>query len=228
MTSWLHEQRLEAVLEAVRACGAETILDLGCGDGALVTLLAREPQVRRVVGIDLSAEALRRLEGQLARMPDAVRQKVELIHGSLIEPGADLGGFDAATLVEVIEHIDPDRMATVARAVFRDFSPQTVIVTTPNSEFNALLGVPAHRFRHPDHRFEWDRARFRSWASGVAAGNGYGVAFADGAHPTLGGPSQMAVFRRATATRQGQPHRGDMGYKTARPEDGDAAASGRG
>jgi hypothetical protein len=103
-----------------------------------------------------------------------------------------LTGFDAATLVEVIEHIEPDKLSLVERAVFRDMRPALVIVTTPNSDFNALLGVPGHRMRHPDHRFEWGSARFRAWAAGVARRNGYDVTCGN-----VAGGTQMAVFRLA-------------------------------
>jgi 3' terminal RNA ribose 2'-O-methyltransferase Hen1 len=199
MTTWLHEQRLEVVLAVFRSSGAETVLDLGCGDGALLTRLIREPNIRRIVGIDLSAEALHRLRVKLREEPPAIRCKVELFHGSLMEPRESLAGFDAAILFETIEHIDPDRLSLVERAVFRELRPAMAIVTTPNSDFNALLGVPSSRFRHPDHRFEWGRIKFRTWADGVAGRNGYGVTFEDVPdimHPACGGPTQMGVFRR--------------------------------
>lgn len=198
MTNWLHEQRLDAVLAAVLGSGAETILDLGCGEGALLTRLAEEAAIRRIVGIDLSQDALKRLQARLQEAPADVRSKVELIHGSMTEPDEALIGFDAALLVETIEHIDPDRLSILERAVFRDMRPATVVITTPNGDFNALLGVPAYRFRHPDHRFEWGREKFRSWAEGVARRNAYTVAYQDvaGAHPVHGGASQMALFAK--------------------------------
>lgn len=198
MTTVLHDQRLDAVVEAVRECRAESILDLGCGDGPCLLRLAEEPGVRRIVGIDLSAGPLERLRRQLRDGPPPARRKVELRHQSFLEGADKLADFDMALLVESIEHIDPDRLTLVERAVFRGYAPAAVVVTTPNADFNPLLGVPGHRFRHPDHRFEWGRARFRSWAGGVASRNGYAVTHRDvaGAHPRLGGASQMALFRR--------------------------------
>lgn len=199
MTTWLHDQRLEAVLVAIRECGAESILDLGCGDGALLMRLAHEPAVQRIVGIDLSADALTRLREKLHELPAGFREKVELIHGSIADPPRVLAGFDAAVLVETIEHVDPDRLSMVERSVFHHMRPSTVVMTTPNGDFNPLLGVPSHRFRHPEHRFEWGRVKFRSWAEGVARRHGYAVVCRDvaGAHPVYGGASQMALLTRS-------------------------------
>ncbi|MBB4004533.1 MAG: methyltransferase domain-containing protein [Aurantimonas endophytica] len=207
MTSWLHRQRLDAVLGVVRASKASSVLDLGCGDGDLLTELAEEPQIERLVGIDLSHEALARLRVRLGSLLDDGSDRIKLVHGSLIEAGPRYAGFDCAVLVETIEHVDPARLGSLERAVFATMRPATVVVTTPNAEFNRLLGVPANRFRHPDHRFEWDRPRFRQWAEGVASRNGYQVSCSDiaGNHRDLGGTSQMAVFER--------PH----GDETARP-----------
>jgi small RNA 2'-O-methyltransferase len=200
--TWLHEQRLAAVTAALRAIGAETVLDLGCGDGALLVRLAEDPAVKRIVGLDVSAQALQDLDAKLSTAAPNVRQKVELVHGSMTEPSLALSGFDAAVLVETIEHIDPDRLSLLERAVFRDMTPGAVIITTPNSDFNGMLGVPAHRFRHRDHRFEWGRAKFRTWCSGVAQRNGYEVMFEDempGAQFAYGGATQMAQFRKKAA-----------------------------
>ena len=199
--TWLHEQRLGAVLAALQAVGAETILDLGCGEGPLLIRLAQEPAIGRIVGVDLSAQALEKLRLRLATAPDEIRGKVELVHGSMTEANEAFTGFDAAVLVETIEHIDPHRLSLLERAVFGDMSPKSVIITTPNSDCNALLGVPGHRLRHRDHRFEWGQAKFRSWADGVARRNGYEVTFeaVAGAHSTHGGATQMALFTRPAA-----------------------------
>lgn len=201
MTSWLHRQRFAAVQAAVRASAARSVLDLGCGDGDFLMVLAAEPQIERIVGIDLSHEALAQLRTRLGDLPEEQRRRIEIVHGSLIDAGPRYAGFDCAVLVETIEHVDPSRLGALERAVFAAMRPATVVVTTPNAEFNALLGVRPDRFRHPDHRFEWDRARFRLWAEGVAARNRYLVTCSDiaGNHRDLGGASQMAVFESKPA-----------------------------
>ncbi len=198
MTTWHHEERLQAVQAVVRTCGARRVLDLGCGDGDLFLRLAAEPGIEALVGLDICAASLDRLRQRLAKTAPVV-PRVDLREASMTEPTPDLAGFDCAILLETIEHIDPDRLATLERALFSTMRPRVVAITTPNAEFNTLLGVPAHRFRHPDHRFEWDRARFRRWGARVAQAGGYAVRFHDvaGQHPGLGGASQMAVFERA-------------------------------
>lgn len=196
MTTWMHEQRLAAALDEVAQSGACSVLDLGCGDGDLFVRLAADPALQRLVGIDICAASLDRLRARLGKQP-ALAGSIDLRRASMTESDPALHGFDCAVLIETIEHIDPAHLTRLERAVFGQMQPGTVIVTTPNAEFNPLLGVPAHRFRHPDHRFEWPRARFRDWGRRVAAAWRYDVRFRDiaGAHPDFGGASQMAVFR---------------------------------
>ncbi|MGS4944073.1 methyltransferase domain-containing protein [Meridianimarinicoccus sp. RP-17] len=194
MTTWWHEERLRAVTDTLREGTAARVLDLGCGDGDLFVRLAADPAIAELVGIDICEKSLETLQSRLEITTGAVDVRL----GSMTEPDPDLAGFDCALLVETIEHVDPDRLSRLERALFVTLRPGRVVITTPNAEFNALLGVPRGRFRHPDHRFEWDRARFRRWGRRAARAAGYGVTFRDiaGRHPVLGGASQMAVFRR--------------------------------
>lgn len=196
MTTWLHRERLKAVREMILAERPTSVLDLGCGDGDLFVRLAAEAHIERLVGIDICEAALDRLRQRL-RTQDVRAGGIDLRLASMTKTHPGLVGFDCVVLIETIEHLDPGHLCSLERAVFREMRPRTVIVTTPNAEFNMLLGVPSHRFRHPDHKFEWSRAQFRAWASRVGEWAGYGVAFHDvgGRHPELGGASQMAVFR---------------------------------
>ncbi len=196
MTTWWHTERLAAVRAALE--GVESLVDLGCGSGDLLIPLAQEGRIARLAGLEADADALVRARARLAGLPEAAQARVTLAEGSLLAPPPALCGFDAAAMVEVLEHLDPSRLSVMEEAVFGRIDPRLLVLTTPNAEFNALLGVPPGRMRHPGHRFEWNRAKFRSWAKGAAARWGRGVAFHDvgGAHPELGGSSQMAVFRR--------------------------------
>jgi 3' terminal RNA ribose 2'-O-methyltransferase Hen1 len=197
----LNEERIGAVVAVLRGAGARSVLDLGCGEGKLLKALLAEPQFERIAGMDVSHRSLERArEGlKLDRLSERMAARLTLLHGSLTYRDARLAGFDAAAIVEVIEHLDADRLGAFERTVFEFARPGTVAVTTPNSEYNAKFeNLPAGRFRHHDHRFEWTRAEFRAWADGVAARHAYSVRYLpvgpDDA--ALGAPTQMAVFVR--------------------------------
>jgi len=195
----LNEQRLGTVLAALRGSGAKRVLDLGCGEGKLTRLLLADRQFDEVVGMDVSIRTLeiaaRRLK--LDRLPDRQSRRVKLIHGSLMYRDKRLAGFDAAAVVEVIEHLDPPRLAAFERVLFEFAKPRTVVLTTPNREYNVVWEMlPAGKFRHADHRFEWTRREFRDWAEDIAARFGYAVRFlpVGPEHAEYGSPTQMGVF----------------------------------
>ena len=195
----LSTQRLATVLAALRAAGAKSVVDLGCGDGKLLRLLLDDKRFERIVGMDVSLRSLKVASERLRldRLPPMKRQRIDLMHGSLMYRDSRLAGFDAAACVEVVEHLDPPRLAAFERAVFEFARPRTVIITTPNREYNVRFDMlPAGRLRHRDHRFEWSRAEFEAWARGVAERFGYAVRFLPvGPEDTkLGAPTQMGVF----------------------------------
>ena len=195
----LHQQRLTIVLNELKACGAQSVLDLGCGEGKLLRLLLKEKQFTRIVGLDISYRTLERAKERLhlEEMAPRQRSRIELLHGALTYRDQRLEGFDAAALVEVIEHLDESRLSALERVVFEFAQPKTVILTTPNRDYNALFEtLEAGAFRHGDHRFEWSRAEFESWVNKVANTYTYEVQIKPigEVHPTLGAPSQMAIF----------------------------------
>jgi len=195
----LHQQRLEAVLEELKACGAKRVLDLGCGEGRLLKLLLAEPQFEQVLGMDVSLRALERAAGRLKldRLSRAQQRRVDLIHGSLIYRDSRLNGYDAAAVVEVIEHLEPDRLPHFERVLFEFARPGVVVLTTPNREYNVKYDSLAEGdFRHGDHRFEWTRSELAAWAGAVAAKHGYRAIIKPIGEEDqdVGAPSQMAVF----------------------------------
>ncbi|MET0325373.1 MAG: 3' terminal RNA ribose 2'-O-methyltransferase Hen1 [Ilumatobacteraceae bacterium] len=197
----LNDLRMEAVVAALRATGAQRIADLGCGQGTLVRALLTESWVEQVVGVDVSWRALelaaRRL--RLDQMTPSQRSRVDLWQGALTYRDRRLREFDAVAVVEVIEHIDPPRLGAFEDALFGDARPRSAVLTTPNLEYNARFeGLGPDRLRHRDHRFEWTRAEFDAWCTTVADRHGYavtvsGIGPADDVH---GSPTQMAVFTR--------------------------------
>jgi 3' terminal RNA ribose 2'-O-methyltransferase Hen1 len=198
----LHDQRLSAVVAALKEAGARRVLDLGCGEGRLLQRLLADRSFAEIVGMDVSHRALaiadRRLN--LERLPPTQRARVSLIQGSLVYRDRRLAGYDATALVEVIEHLDPPRLAACERMLFAHARPTTVVLTTPNVEYNVrFTTLPAGRLRHRDHRFEWSRAEFRAWAEAVASRHGYTVRLRPIGpdDPEVGAPSQMAIFTQS-------------------------------
>ena len=197
----LAEQRMGAVIAALRSSGAKRVLDLGCGEGRLLRELLKDKAFTEIVGMDVSHRALE-IASQKLRLedlPTMQKDRIRLIHGSLTYRDKRLAGYDAATVVEVIEHQDPPRLAAFERVLFEFARPQTAVVTTPNVEYNVKFEtLSAGKMRHRDHRFEWTRAEFQSWANAIAVRFGYSVRFLPigPEDPIVGSPTQMGIFTR--------------------------------
>ena len=198
----LNEQRLGAALAAIKGTGATRVLDLGCGEGRLLQALLKERQFVEIVGMDVSHRALEMARDQLHydRLPDLQKKRLKLLHGSLIYRDERIAGFDAAAVVEVIEHLDAPRLNAFERVLFGCARPAAIVLTTPNREYNAKWEtLPAGKFRHRDHRFEWTRAEFQEWARAVAVRFNYQVRFVPVGPEdnVVGSPTQMGIFERS-------------------------------
>ena len=197
----LNEQRIGAAIAALKASGAQTVLDLGCGEGNLLHALMRETSFTQIVGLDVSHRALEVASERLhlERMPEKQRARIKLLHGSLTYRDARLSGFDAAAVLEVIEHLDPARLSAFERCLFEFARPGTIVLTTPNIEYNVKFeNLPTGKLRHKDHRFEWTRAEFQKWAGSISERFGYDARLlpVGPEDPALGAPRQMGVFVR--------------------------------
>jgi 3' terminal RNA ribose 2'-O-methyltransferase Hen1 len=193
----LARQRREAVLAVLRAAKARRVGDFGCGAGAFTRELLAEPGVELVVAVDVSVRALQLAARALH--PERHENRLRLFQSALTYRDDRLAGLDAAVLIEVIEHTDPERLPALARTVFGFAAPATVVVTTPNAEYNPLYpNLDPGAMRHRDHRFEWTRAQFRAWAGEAAQAHRYQVRFlpVGPEDPDAGPPTQMAVFER--------------------------------
>jgi len=197
----LNEQRLNSVVAALRSTNAKRVLDLGCGEGKLLRALLEDRAFEEIVGVDVSHRALQIANERLRveRMPARQRERIKLMQGSLMYRDQRLKGFDAAAVVEVIEHLDQPRLAAFERVLFEFAKPGAVVLTTPNVEYNVRFeSLPAGVFRHKDHRFEWTRTQFTEWAQKIAESCGYAVRFlpVGPEDDAVGAPTQMAIFER--------------------------------
>jgi 3' terminal RNA ribose 2'-O-methyltransferase Hen1 len=197
----LAEQRIGAVLSVLRATNVTSVLDLGCGNGKLLSALLKEGAFEKVGGADVSAGALEAASRRLHvdEMAPRQRDRLTLFQSALTYRDERCYGYDAIVLMEVVEHVDAERLPALERSVFGDAQPRVLVVTTPNVEYNVRFeGLAEGAHRHRDHRFEWTRAAFGAWADGVAERNGYSVRIlpVGAADPALGSPTQMAVFER--------------------------------
>ena len=195
----LHQQRLALVLEKLKESGAKRVLDLGCGEGKLIRMLLKEKQFENITGMDVSYQELTRCKEKLhwEEMAPKQKERINLFQGALTYRDRRLEGFDAAAVVEVIEHLDENRLKSFERVVFGGAKPKTIILTTPNREYNALFeNMEVDTMRHTDHRFEWTRKEFETWANQVAEANNYKVQFLPIGEEDIkvGAPSQMAIF----------------------------------
>lgn len=195
----LHDRRLRTVLDELVSVGAKTVVDLGCGEGKLLRMLLKEKQFEKILGVDVSYRTLEKAVDRLGYNEMAPKQKerISIMQGALTYRDKRLEGFEAAAIVEVIEHLDLNRLKAFQRVVFEFAKPNTVILTTPNREYNELFEtMEAGAMRHTDHRFEWTRTEFETWAKAVAHENKYDVAFkpVGDVHEKVGAQTQMATF----------------------------------
>lgn len=191
----LHEMRHQVVVDKLIELGVRSVLDLGCGGGQLLQKLRQVPTFDRITGTDVALSVLQIAQRKLERWEDS---RLELFHSSLLYGDKRHQGYEATVLVEVLEHIELDRLAMVERQLFREIRSPYVLLTTPNREYNQLYeGLKDGGFRHPDHRFEWTREEFRIWGERLAKEYGYQVCFypLGEEHENLGAPSQMALFQ---------------------------------
>ncbi|MDR0569413.1 MAG: 3' terminal RNA ribose 2'-O-methyltransferase Hen1 [Spirochaetaceae bacterium] len=198
----LNALRLETAVQVLKDCGASSVLDAGCGEGSLLRLLMKEKRFAKIAGADVSVFALERagIRLKLDQLPEIQKNRISLFQSSIVYRDSRFAGYDAIAALEVIEHLEENRIPDFSAVIFGEAKPKTVIVTTPNREYNKNYpGLQNGQLRHSDHRFEWTRTEFREWAEKTALRYGYRVACKGIGEPdeTAGSPTQMGVFTGA-------------------------------
>ncbi|MBW4600759.1 MAG: 3' terminal RNA ribose 2'-O-methyltransferase Hen1 [Calothrix sp. FI2-JRJ7] len=196
----LNKQRMLTVVDTLKQNNLKTVIDLGCGEGTLLRYLIKDAFFDKITGVDVSYRALSIAKERIEKLRLARNQwdKIQLFQSALTYQDKRFKGYDAVTLIEVIEHLDLPRLSSLSRVVFEFTHPKTVILTTPNIEYNVKFEtLPAGKLRHKDHRFEWTREEFQTWANQVAERFAYTVQFQPiGDNDNLvGAPTQMAIFK---------------------------------
>ncbi|BAV05309.1 3' terminal RNA ribose 2'-O-methyltransferase Hen1 [Filimonas lacunae] len=196
----LHDVRLQTVCDTLLQSGATSVADMGCGEGKLLKLLLKQQQFTRIAGVDVSVRSLEIAADKLKldKLPEKQRNRMQLLQGSVIYRDRRLDGYDAAALVEVIEHLEPDRLPALMQNLFGVMAPATVLITTPNKDWNSTFTEDTTKMRHSDHRFEWTRAEFTHWCTQVCDAYAYHYTLHALGEETeqAGAPSQMAVFTK--------------------------------
>ncbi len=192
------EHRIQAISQWLSEQKIETLLDLGCGSGDIIFSICHHTFLKKIVGVDLSSQALSLARERFSSLEKSEQDRIQLINCCMTELEDEYKNFDAALLIETIEHIDPHRLSVIEKKVFSDLKPSTIVITTPNKDYNFIHGLSDKEFRHPDHRFEWGREKFRKWSQGLALRNQYQVTFSDigPLAPRIGSSTQMALFKR--------------------------------
>ncbi|PKU46633.1 small rna 2 -o-methyltransferase [Limosa lapponica baueri] len=202
----LYKQRYQFIKDLVGKYKPKKVADLGCADCTLLWMLKFCSCIEVLAGLDICASIMKEKMHRLSPLPGDYLQPTErsltvtLHHGSVAHKDPCMLGFDLVTCIELIEHLEQSELKKFPEVVFGFMSPSMVVISTPNSEFNPLLpGVTL--FRHSDHKFEWTRAQFQSWALETARHYGYSVEFTGVGHPpkgmeNVGFCTQIGVFVR--------------------------------
>ncbi|MFN8770422.1 MAG: 3' terminal RNA ribose 2'-O-methyltransferase Hen1 [Neisseriaceae bacterium] len=195
----LNQQRLDWVLSKLKDYNVRKVIDLGCGEGNLLIKLLKDKSIDQITGCDISLKSLEIAENRLKidDLPDIYKNKVNLFQSSLTYNDKRFYDYDAATLIEVIEHMNLDKLDFLKLTIFKFAKPGIVIITTPNVEYNSLFeNLAPGKLRHNDHRFEWTRAQFANWSSEVAHQFNYSVTFygIGNQDEQYGSPTQVGVF----------------------------------
>ena len=149
----------EATLdELFAAMGAQSLLDVGCGEGVLVHKWASRVAPGRIVGLDLEEESIQ--AGWAERQAPNLEYRIMDVSQKGL-PFAD-DEFDVATAIEVLEHV-PDPEATVAEMA--RVAKRFLLVSVPREPLWRMLNMARGAYlkdlgNTPGHLNHWSKRSF--------------------------------------------------------------------
>ena len=130
--------RMHLVATALNDIEFNSLVDIGCGDGKLISSLSDKYRDKKFLGIDHSMRAIDLAKALCRR--DNVEFEVANIN-SLV----NYGYYDVATLIEVIEHIPPSELNRFLCTVFRFIKCGSYLIcSTPSTR----LPVSRKHYQH--------------------------------------------------------------------------------
>lgn len=196
----LNELRYRAIVEQVSLLPQrKQVIDFGAGEGKLSVRLGQIEGVEQVWAVEPSMQSQLRAIDRFAKLEGRTDDVIPVITiGSLFYRDERWVDQDVIILCEVIEHINEVRLPQVIHTLFTDYRPQTLIMTTPNREYNEVYQMDADEIRHTDHRFEWTRAELEQYCTQWIQNRPYTFTISGigDKHEQHGQPTQMVVFRR--------------------------------
>ena len=143
LTSPYEQSKYETVLTEAKSAGTcDRVLEVGCSEGAFTEKLALRGIGRRIVGVDISAQAIERGRERLSRF-----RQVELYRMSILDE-VPTGSFDLVFCMEVLYYLGRDLKQACARLGPVLASRCTIVLVHPLSiahglheSFRELLGL---------------------------------------------------------------------------------------
>lgn len=194
----LNALRQEEIINSLIRHDATSILDLGCGNGSLLELLAQEKRFSKIAGMDIAARNIDEARKKLCSPGRRLCEAEYVFVGSLTYKDKRISNYDALVLSEVIEHFELERMVLVMKNIFEHAKPRLFIMTTPNKAYNIEYLLKYDEIRHPDHRHEFNEEEFTSFCQKFASQYNYELEMSSIGEklPELGAPTLMGIFKK--------------------------------
>lgn len=191
-----------------------TIIDYGCSEGKLSLkindILKARNKKFTIYAYDINDRAYKRLSKV---------KNIKFYQMNLLYPNTKIlpRKVDFLLLSEIIEHFDERERKVIYDTIINELNPTYVILTTPNKEYNTVLGMQENEKREAGHKIEFTPEQYEKEILQIFHTNHYeSVDFAITEEKTIDtdvmnlyGPSFMTLFINRQATRDYKNTLGD-------------------